>query len=89
MFTPIFTRQFEKDFKKYKRNFKLVSKFKIISAKLINQKKLEHKHKDHKLAGEYIGRRECHISPDWLLIYKIEGEKIIFERIGSHSELFK
>jgi len=89
MLIPVFTKQFEKDFKRYKRDFKLIQKFKLITAKLIKQEKLEQKYRDHKLGGKYTGRRECHISPDWLLIYKIEGEKIIFERTGSHSELFK
>jgi mRNA interferase YafQ len=41
------------------------------------------------LVGNYEGRRECHIEADWLLIYKIEKERIIFERPGSHSDLFK
>jgi mRNA interferase YafQ len=50
---------------------------------------LERKYKDHKLKGRFKNRRECHIEPDWLLIYKIEGETIFFERTGSHSELFK
>jgi mRNA interferase YafQ len=45
--------------------------------------------KDHQLVGNYTGRRECHIEADWLLIYKIDGERIIFERTGSHSDLFK
>ncbi len=47
------------------------------------------RYKDHRLIGNYKGRRECHIDPDWLLIYtKMEGE-IIFERTGTHSDLFE
>jgi len=45
--------------------------------------------RDHKLIGNYQGRRECHITGDWLLIYKLEKDSVIFERTGSHSELFK
>lgn len=45
--------------------------------------------RDHKLIGNYQGRRECHLSGDWLLIYKLENDTVIFERTGSHSELFK
>jgi len=46
------------------------------------------KYKDHNLIGNFIGRRECHIEPDWLLIYKIDEDFIIFERTGTHSDLF-
>lgn len=42
----------------------------------------------NKLSGSYVGRRECHIEPDWLLIYKIVEKEIIFERTGTHSDLF-
>jgi addiction module toxin, RelE/StbE family len=45
--------------------------------------------RDHPLVDNYVGRRECHIEPDWLLIYKLDGDEIIFERTGSHSDLFK
>jgi mRNA interferase YafQ len=64
---------------------------KIISVmkNLINQEPLEVKHKDHNPTGEYKNRRECHIEPDWLLIYKISGDEIIFERTGSHADLFR
>jgi len=44
--------------------------------------------KDHPLIGNYKDRRECHIEPDWLLIYKLIGSEIIFERTGTHTDLF-
>ncbi|MDD4893351.1 MAG: type II toxin-antitoxin system YafQ family toxin [Candidatus Rickettsiella isopodorum] len=89
MLTPIYTNKFDKDLKKItKAGNKNIEKFKTIIKKLINQEKLDLKHQDHKLIGNYSGRRECHIAPDWLLIYKIDGNNIIFERTGSHSELF-
>lgn len=56
---------------------------------LASGKALNPKHRDHNLVGKYNGRRECHIENDWLLIYKIEGDTIIFERTGTHSDLFK
>ncbi|HAP5041259.1 TPA: type II toxin-antitoxin system YafQ family toxin, partial [Enterococcus faecalis] len=58
---------------------------------LQEQQTLPLKYKDHELTGNYIGTRECHIEPDWLLIYKIDGDKLILTlaRIGSHSELFR
>jgi mRNA interferase YafQ len=54
-------------------------------------KKLDERHHDHALVGEWVTFRECHIQPDWLLIYKISGDALILTltRTGSHSDLFK
>ncbi|MCR5332650.1 MAG: type II toxin-antitoxin system mRNA interferase toxin, RelE/StbE family [Bacilli bacterium] len=54
-------------------------------------KELDPKYKDHKLVGEYEGKRECHIEPDFLLIYQIVKSEIVLllVRVGSHSELFR
>ena len=83
-----YTNQFKKDYKKVKSFEDNYLLFDII-VKLKNKQKLEKQYKDHKLIGNYEGRRECHLKPDWLLIYKLEEEDLILERIGSHSELFK
>lgn len=56
---------------------------------LIEGRKLDSLRRDHQLVGDYRGRRECHIEGDWLLIYSIDKEQIIFERTGSHSDLFE
>ena len=89
MLKPNYTKQFSKDLDKIKKSGqKEIEKLKTILTKLINQEPLDQKNKDHKLIGNYKGRRECHIEPDWLLIYLIEDETIIFERTGSHSEIF-
>ena len=82
------THRFDKDFIKAIKSGKDIEKIKIVMRKLAAQESLEKKHKDHKLKGGFSGRRECHVEPDWLLIYKIEGDTIIFERTGTHSELF-
>ncbi len=87
--TPVYTRQFERDIKRAKKQGKNLEKIKIIIRTLLQEKPLDPIHRDHKLIGNYQGRRECHIESDWLLIYKIEVERIIFERTGSHSDLFK
>jgi mRNA interferase YafQ len=88
MLQPITTNQFEKDMKLAKKRGKDLSKvFKIVQL-LLNQEKLPTKNRDHALVGDYINRRECHIEPDWLLIYKTELDAIIFERTGTHSDLF-
>jgi mRNA interferase YafQ len=89
MRAPVYTRQFEKDIKKAGKRGKNLEKLKIIARTLIEGKKIDPIHKDHPLVGDYSGRRECHVESDWLLIYKIERERIIFERTGSHSDLFK
>ncbi len=89
MRTPIYTRQFERDIKRAGKRGKNIDKFKIIARALIENKKLDPLHRDHRLSGDYVGRRECHIEADWLLVYKIEPDRIIFERIGSHADLFK
>jgi len=83
------TNQFERD---YKRVLKRGNDEKIIvtvMTMLLQQEKLGPKHKDHILKGRYAGRRECHIEPDWLLIYKRTFDEIIFERTGTHSDLFE
>jgi len=89
MRTPVYTGQFQRDIKKAKKRGKNLEKFKIIALNLIEGKKLDPLQRDHQLVGSYAGRRECHIEADWLLIYKIDGDQIIFERTGSHSDLFR
>lgn len=89
MRTPVYTRQFEKDVKRCKRRGKNLDKFKIIANTLLSGSPLDPIHRDHKLSGNYVGRRDCHIESDWVLIYKIDGDCIIFERMGTHSDLFK
>ncbi|RQV98120.1 type II toxin-antitoxin system YafQ family toxin [bacterium] len=88
MFIPIYTRQFERDLKRIKKRRKNIEKLKIILCALIEEEKPDPIHRDHKLVGNWLGRRECHIESDWLLIYKIEDDRIIFERTGTHSDLF-
>lgn len=89
MYTPVYTKQFEKDLKLSKRRGKNLEKFKILARTLIAEQKPDPIHRDHKLIGNYLGRRDCHIESDWLLLYKIDGKTIIFERMGTHSDLFK
>lgn len=89
MYTPVYTKQFEKDLKRSRKRGKNLDKFKILAKTLILGETLDPIHRDHKLVGNYIGRRDCHIESDWLLIYKIDKKQLIFERIGTHSDLFK
>ena len=88
MLKPVFTKQFARDVKKAQKRRKNLDKFKIIATALLHGEALDDIHRDHKLLGSYSGRRECHMEADWLLIYKVVKDKVIFERMGSHSDLF-
>ena len=89
MLTPVYTKQFEKDIKKAKKRGKNLDKFKIIAKTLLNGEAIDAIHRNHRLVGNYVGRMECHIESDWLLIYKASVDSIVFERTGTHSDLFK
>ena len=86
---PVYTRQFEKDLKRCRRRGKNLEKFKIVARTLIGGHVLDPIHRDHRLVGNWAGRRDCHIESDWVLLYKIDGNLIIFERMGTHSDLFR
>lgn len=83
-----YTTQFKKDFKRIKKQKKDLDQLKAVIEKLALGEKLEPEYRDHRLAGNWKGHRDCHISPDWILIYRTADE-LILERTGSHSELFK
>jgi len=89
MRAPVYTRQFEKDIKKARQRGQNLEKLKIIVKGLIAGDRIDSIHRDHALLGNYANRRECHIESDWLLIYKLEKDRIIFERTGRHSDIFK
>jgi mRNA interferase YafQ len=89
MRSPAFTNQFEKDLRRMLRRNKDVEKIKDVISILVAEEPLSERYRDHALVGNHKGRRECHIEPDWLLIYKLTKEEIIFERTGSHADLFK
>lgn len=81
--------KFKKELKIQASRGKDLQKFVDISKKLAKQEKLDPKHYNHRLKGNYKDRWECHIEPDWLLIYYQTDTEIVFERTGSHSDLFK
>ena len=84
------TGQFEKDYKRMQKRGKDVEKLHAVMQLLINEDALHSHHRDHPLMGNFKDRRECHIEPDWLLIYKLSKKEktITFERTGSHSDIF-
>ena len=91
MYEVKFTSQFKKDLKLAKKQRKSLDKlFEVIDI-LSNGNPLDAKYHDHELTGTYKGTRECHIEPDWLLMYELRDDVLVLMlyRLGSHSELFK
>ena len=82
------TTRFKKEVKKAARQQKDMPRLGAVLDLLQAEKPLPERNLDHALTGNYEGHRECHLSPDWLLIYKIEYGTLILVRTGSHSELF-
>ena len=84
------TSQFKKDYKLSKKRGKDLNLLLTVIKMLANGETLPEKYKDHQLAGGYVGYRECHIQPDWLLIYKQTEKELILtlSRTGMHSDLF-
>lgn len=88
MKTTSYTSQFKKDYKKAQKSNKKIAILKEVTNLLATNQKLPTKYRDHKLIGQYINCWECHLEPDWLLIYSFTKEELILIRVGSHSELF-
>ncbi len=82
-------KQFKKDVKRLKKQGKQLEKLKSIIDTICVGEVLVEKFHDHKLVGNYNNARECHIEPDWLLIYELSEETVKLRRTGSHAELFK
>ena len=85
-----FTTHFKKDLKLAKKQGKNTDNLFAVIEKLANGGTLETKYRDHALTGNYKGCRECHVEPDWLLIYEVDNGVLVLMlyRIGSHSDLF-
>ena len=86
-----FTSRFKKDLKQAKKQGKDIEKLFDVIEKIANDETLDGKYRDHSLTGNYKGTRECHIEPDFLLIYEKIEEVLVLSlvRTGSHSDLFK
>lgn len=84
-----YTNQFKRDYKRAGKQHKDLNKLKTVIDKLVTKEPLDVKYKDHPLTGNWKGFRDCHLEPDWLVIYKSSEDTLILERTGSHSALFK
>lgn len=89
MRSPRYTKRFQKDVERSKRRGQNTSKLRQAIELIVFEAPLPPRLRDHSLVGNDVGRRECHIEPDWLLIYKLDDNNVvIFERTGSHADLF-
>ncbi|KKP29315.1 MAG: Addiction module toxin, RelE/StbE family [candidate division TM6 bacterium GW2011_GWF2_30_66] len=89
MLEPVYRGKFEKDLLKAIKRQKDLSKLKKIILLLCEEQALPLRNRNHKLSGEYNGYRECHIEPDWLLIYTKTKKELWLIRLGSHADLFR
>ncbi|MHB1038753.1 MAG: type II toxin-antitoxin system RelE/ParE family toxin, partial [Desulfobacteria bacterium] len=78
-----------KDFRLAVRRGKDIAKLQAVMRALVQEVPLDSGLRDHALKGKFSGRRECHIESDWLLVYKLEPDIIIFERTGTRADLFE
>lgn len=90
MLELIVTNQFKKDLKRVRKQGKDLNLLQNVLQMLLDENELDVKYRDHALTGNYVGFRECHIQPDWLLVYMINHDELILtaSRTGSHSDLF-
>jgi mRNA interferase YafQ len=89
MYSIIPTTAFTKDSKKAFKRSKKVSKLKNVIELIASGNELPAKYRNHKLVGNWTPKWECHIEPDWLLIYEVVDGDLILYRTGSHSDLFR
>lgn len=85
---PVYSGQFKRDVRQAQKRGKDMEKLKSILRLLIEDKALPEPCLDHPLKGPWRGFRDAHIEPDWLLIYKLTGNEVRFERTGRHYDLF-
>jgi len=88
MFEILRTSQFKRDAKKVQKRGRDINRLKTVIVLLAQVRALPAQYKDHQLKGVYRDCRECHVEPDWLLIYRIEANGLQLIRTGSHSDLF-
>jgi mRNA interferase YafQ len=84
-----YTTSFRRDCKRLKKRGADMEKLQRIVQQILEGASLDAKCRDHPLKGEFVGARNCHIDPDWVLVYAIVGEELRLIRTGSHADLFK
>ncbi len=83
------TTQFARDVRRMRKRGKDLARLRNLVARLARGDPLAPRHRDHPLLGRWKNCRDCHIEPDWILIYSIDSGSLRLERTGSHSDLFR
>ncbi|MHB0818990.1 type II toxin-antitoxin system YafQ family toxin [Stutzerimonas stutzeri] len=88
MLVPVLSSAFKKDFKLAQKRGKDMGKLKTLLNLLVNREPLPSSYLDHPLKNNWKGCRDAHIEPDWLLIYRVEGDELQLARTGTHADIF-
>lgn len=88
MLTPVISGRFKRDVRRVRKRNRDMSKLTAVLNLLIEEKPLPATYNDHPLKGDWKGFRDLHIEPDWLLLYRVEGDELQLARTGAHSDLF-
>ena len=88
MLTPVWSGRFKRDVRRAKKRGKDMDKLRAVLSLLIEQKPLPASYNDHPLRGDWSGFRDLHIEPDWLLLYRVQGDELQLARTGTHADLF-
>ena len=88
MLNPVYTNAFKKDVRPAQKRRLDMAVLKRVIEEILSGKPLTAKHKNHRRTGNWNHHWECHLSPDWLLLYKLQGDDVVFERTGSHADRF-
>ena len=83
------THQFSRDVRRMAKRGKDIAKLRKVVKRLAEELSLDLRHRDHPLIGKFINCRDCHVEPDWILIYSMDQESLRLERTGTHSDLFR
>jgi mRNA interferase YafQ len=89
MLSIFYTKTFKKDYKRLQKRGYNMAKLRQVLERLVGGEQKEEQYQDHPLRGKYFGARDCHVEPDWVLIYAIVGDELRLIRTGTHADLFK
>jgi len=84
----VYSRKIKKDLKLYQKRGLNLAPFYEVVLKIANDEQLEPSNQDHPLHGKLVGKRDCHIEPDWVLIYSVNKKEVMLYRTGSHADLY-
>ncbi len=88
MLEVVRSNAFKRDLRRALKRGKDLRKLDSVVTALQQQQVLPQRYADHLLRGNWVGHRECHLEPDWLLIYRLQDDVLVLERTGTHTDLF-